>query len=101
VTEAMDDSSRMIVVSGDSHVRPRLEEDLRPYYRQNYLEEFDRFIEANVNTMDSRRHADILTVVLFPVVAWGHPAPVFVQQETGDPGRGGKTALGAFRGSRT
>src|SRR5579862_9373266 len=46
------DSKRMTIVSGDSHVGPRLKEDLRPYCPKKYLEEFDRFIAANVNTMD-------------------------------------------------
>jgi len=54
-------STRMIVVSGDSHVGPRLKEDLRPYCPKAYLEQFDRFIEANVNTMDSDRERDPLT----------------------------------------
>ena len=58
---AMNGSTRMIVVSGDSHIGPRLREDLRPYCPQKYLDEFDRFIEANVDTMDSDREDDILT----------------------------------------
>lgn len=58
---AMNGSSRMIVVSGDSHVGPRLKEDLRPYCPQNYLEDYDRFVAANVNTMDSDRERDPLT----------------------------------------
>jgi predicted TIM-barrel fold metal-dependent hydrolase len=58
---AMSGSARMIVVSGDSHVGPRLKEDLRPYCPQDYLDEFDRFIDANASTMDSDRNADILT----------------------------------------
>jgi len=45
-------SKRMIIVSGDSHVGPRLKEDLRPYCPQQYLEEFDRFVAANMNPMD-------------------------------------------------
>jgi len=58
---AMNGSTRMIVVSGDSHIGPRLKEDLRPYCPQTYLDQFDRFIEANATTMDSDREDDILT----------------------------------------
>jgi predicted TIM-barrel fold metal-dependent hydrolase len=43
-------SSRIIVVSGDSHVGPRLKEDLREYCPKQYLGEFDAFIEANRET---------------------------------------------------
>jgi len=45
-------TKKMIVVSGDSHVGPRLKEDLRQYCPKEHLEEFDRFTAANVNTMD-------------------------------------------------
>lgn len=48
---SLNGSSRMIVVSGDSHVGPRLKEDLRQYCPQKYLQRYDEFIEANVNTM--------------------------------------------------
>jgi predicted TIM-barrel fold metal-dependent hydrolase len=58
---AMNGSARMIVVSSDSHVGPRLQEDLRPYCPKEYLEDFDRFIAANLNTMDSDRENDPLT----------------------------------------
>jgi predicted TIM-barrel fold metal-dependent hydrolase len=58
---AVNGSTRMIVVSGDSHVGPRLTEDLRPYCPQKYLDEYDRFTAANANTMDSDREADPLT----------------------------------------
>jgi predicted TIM-barrel fold metal-dependent hydrolase len=58
---AMNGSTRMTVVSSDSHVGPRLKEDLRSYCPQEYLEDFDRFIAANVGTMDSDREDDALT----------------------------------------
>ncbi|HVC15480.1 MAG TPA: hypothetical protein VND62_11550, partial [Acidimicrobiales bacterium] len=50
-------AKRMIVVSGDSHVGPRLKEDLRPYCPGRYLETFDQFIAANVRTMDEGMNA--------------------------------------------
>ncbi|HVC14010.1 MAG TPA: amidohydrolase family protein, partial [Acidimicrobiales bacterium] len=59
--DATNGSKRMIVVSGDSHVGPRLAEDLRQYCPKEHLEEFDRFIAANVTTMDSDREEDPLT----------------------------------------
>ena len=36
-------SERAIVVSNDTHIGPRLVEDLREYCPSSYLEEFDRF----------------------------------------------------------
>ncbi|WP_063820899.1 amidohydrolase family protein [Parafrankia elaeagni] len=33
----------VVVVSGDTHIGPRLVEDLRPYCPKEYLDEFDRF----------------------------------------------------------
>jgi predicted TIM-barrel fold metal-dependent hydrolase len=50
----------MIVVSGDSHVGPRLREDLRPYCPSAYLEEFDTFTEANLHTMEDMEGPDPL-----------------------------------------
>jgi len=46
-------SKRMVIVSGDSHVGPRLKEDLRPYCPKEHLEEFDRFIAATLGTGDN------------------------------------------------
>ncbi|HVC13992.1 MAG TPA: amidohydrolase family protein [Acidimicrobiales bacterium] len=45
-------STRLTVMSADSHVGPRLEEDLRQYCPKQHLEEFDRFSAANAKTMD-------------------------------------------------
>jgi len=36
----------LIVVTADSHVGPRLKEDLREYCPQQYLEEYDEFVRA-------------------------------------------------------
>ena len=39
-------STPFIVVSADTHIGPRLTEELRPYCPQSHLEEFDEFAEA-------------------------------------------------------
>jgi predicted TIM-barrel fold metal-dependent hydrolase len=50
--ELEDQTDRLTVVTGDSHVGPRLKEDLRSYCPHKYLTEFDQFIVDNENTMD-------------------------------------------------
>ncbi|MFN8025790.1 MAG: amidohydrolase family protein [Acidimicrobiia bacterium] len=37
----------IVVVSNDTHVGPRLVDDLRPYCPAAYLDEYDRFVEAS------------------------------------------------------
>ncbi len=39
-------SDPLIIVSNDTHIGPRLVEDLRPYCPSKHLEEFDRFAES-------------------------------------------------------
>jgi predicted TIM-barrel fold metal-dependent hydrolase len=46
-------SERAIVVSNDTHIGPRLVEDLRPYCPSAYLDEFDRFAATTAEA----RHA--------------------------------------------
>jgi predicted TIM-barrel fold metal-dependent hydrolase len=46
---------RLIVVSCDAHVGPRLKEDLRPLCPKEHLEAFDEFTKANENTVNSMR----------------------------------------------
>ena len=36
----------VVIVSNDTHIGPRLVEDLRPYCPKEHLDEFDRFTEA-------------------------------------------------------
>src|SRR5688572_16522822 len=38
--------NRLVVVSSDSHVGPRLEADLRPYCPAEYLDRFDEYVAA-------------------------------------------------------
>lgn len=42
----MSASEPVIIVSNDTHIGPRLVEDLRPYCPSRYLEEFDRFAQS-------------------------------------------------------
>ena len=51
-TQVPDGTPRLTVVSGDSHVGPRLTDDLRQFCPQKYLEEFDRFTAASIDTLD-------------------------------------------------
>src|SRR4029450_1198245 len=46
-------SESLIIVSSDTHVGPRLAEDLRPYCPAKYLDEFDAYTAANVEPMGS------------------------------------------------
>jgi predicted TIM-barrel fold metal-dependent hydrolase len=46
VSSAPDLDEPLIVVTADSHVGPRLKEDLREYCPQRYLEEYDEFVRA-------------------------------------------------------
>ena len=39
-------SEPVVIVSNDTHVGPRLVEDLRPYCSSKYLDEFDRFAQS-------------------------------------------------------
>lgn len=41
-----DTDERLVIVSADAHVGPRLVEDLRPYCEHRYLEQFDEFARA-------------------------------------------------------
>ena len=41
----MDDSEPVVVVSVDSHVGPRLADDLRPYCPSRHLDDFDRLVD--------------------------------------------------------
>lgn len=41
----VNDTDPMVVVSVDTHVGPRLAEDLRPYCPSKHLDQFDRFVE--------------------------------------------------------
>jgi len=45
----MSESDNLIVVSNDTHIGPRLVEDLRPYCPSQYLDEFDRFAATTEN----------------------------------------------------
>src|ERR1700682_2663099 len=47
----------LIVVTCDSHVGPRLKEDLRPYCEQKYISDFDDFVAAEA---EAQRTADRL-----------------------------------------
>lgn len=46
-------SEQLIIVSSDTHVGPRLVEDLRPYCPARYRDEFDRYAAANVEPIGS------------------------------------------------
>src|SRR4029450_7964876 len=46
-------SESLIIVSSDTHVGPRLAEDLRPYCPAKYLDEFDAYTAANVEPVGS------------------------------------------------
>ena len=46
-------SESLIIVSSDTHIGPRLAEDLRPYCPANYLDEFDAYTAANVEPVGS------------------------------------------------
>ena len=39
-------SEPVVIVSNDTHIGPRLIEDLRPYCPASHLDEFDRFAES-------------------------------------------------------
>lgn len=45
--QGRDDAAPMLIVSGDSHVGPRLVEDLRQYCPSRYLDQFDAFVAEN------------------------------------------------------
>jgi len=53
----IDVDTPVTIVSNDTHVGPRLVEDLRPYCPAAYLDEFDRFAES---TAEQRRAAESL-----------------------------------------
>src|SRR5258706_16223778 len=46
------DAERLIVVSADAHIGPRLEADLRPYCPKQYLVEFDEYSARTVRGTD-------------------------------------------------
>ena len=45
-------SEPVVVVSNDTHIGPRLIEDLRPYCPSKHLDDFDRFAAAAVTEKD-------------------------------------------------
>ena len=47
------------VVSADSHVGPRIVEDLRPYCAVGYLDDFDAFVAAYEGPEDGSTHAHV------------------------------------------
>jgi len=49
-------SDPVVIVSCDTHIGPRLADDLRPYCPKQYLDEFDAFT-AHVNGPDSPSRA--------------------------------------------
>ncbi len=51
-------STRVVVVSNDTHVGPRLVEDLRPYCPSRFIDEFDRF--AAMTAEQRKAAADLL-----------------------------------------
>jgi predicted TIM-barrel fold metal-dependent hydrolase len=53
-------TDQLAIVSCDSHVGPRLIEDLRPYCPKQYLEAYDEFASANVNTVNSQHDPENL-----------------------------------------
>jgi predicted TIM-barrel fold metal-dependent hydrolase len=61
-------SRPLVVVSSDSHIGPRLKEDLRPYCESRYLEEFDEFVEADAKA----RQVAPPTVFTFDVFSEEH-----------------------------
>jgi predicted TIM-barrel fold metal-dependent hydrolase len=57
----MSDTQPLVVVSADSHVGPRLNEDLRAYCPASHLDEFDRFAaEADAMMAAARGYAEVL-----------------------------------------
>ena len=50
----------VIVVSCDSHVGPRLREDLREYCPQRYLRDFDAFVAAHEARVAEMQRAGIV-----------------------------------------
>ena len=58
LTAPVDDTVKtdnLAIVSCDSHVGPRLVEDLRPYCPQQYLDDYDAFTKANADVINSMR----------------------------------------------
>ncbi len=47
-----EDTDALIVMSTDSHVGPKLEEQLRPYCPRQYLDDFDAFAVAYRQSLD-------------------------------------------------
>lgn len=43
----------VVVISNDTHIGPRLDEDLRPYCPARHLDEFDRFVAATAADKDA------------------------------------------------
>ena len=48
-----DRTTPAVIVSNDTHIGPRLVEDLRPYCPREHLEEFDRFAAATTADKDA------------------------------------------------
>ena len=42
---SVDLDEKVVIVSCDTHIGPRLREDLRPYCPQSHLDEYDRFLK--------------------------------------------------------
>jgi hypothetical protein len=47
MTSSDERTTPIVIVSNDTHVGPRLVEDLRPYCPSRHLDDFDRFAEAS------------------------------------------------------
>src|SRR3954454_8988479 len=67
---AMDLDEKVVIVSCDTHIGPRVKEDLREYCPKKYLEEFDTFVkwceeQAGIGGTDALRlttgHHDVHT----------------------------------------
>jgi predicted TIM-barrel fold metal-dependent hydrolase len=54
VSEAVK-TDKLAIVSCDSHVGPRLVEDLRQYCPKRYLDDYDAFTQANADVIDNMR----------------------------------------------
>ena len=65
-TNGGDQTTPLIVVSCDTHVGPRLKEELRPYCPQQYLEQFDDFIAyiEGTNTVRQAGRQDEIRTLL-------------------------------------
>src|SRR4051812_39871250 len=65
-TNGVDHTAPLIVVSCDTHVGPRLKEELRPYCPQQYLDQFDDFVNyiEGTNTVRQAGREDEIRTLL-------------------------------------